>query len=71
VVLSSLISLYFYLKPVVFSFMREKSDLEVGMPSFEDLGVLILSSAVLIIFGILPSLLVRISIFSVASFLKT
>jgi NADH-quinone oxidoreductase subunit N len=71
VVLSSLISLYFYLKPVVFSFMREKSDLEVGMPSFEDLGVLILSSAVLIIFGILPSLLVKISVFSVASFLKT
>lgn len=67
-VISSLISLYFYLKPAVYSFMKAESSLKVEGFSLEDLGVLVVSSAVLIIFGVLPSFLVKVSVYSVASF---
>ena len=69
VVLSSLISLYFYLKPLVYAFMKEESDLAVSY-NVRDYAVIGLSTLVILTVGFFPNLFVKFSLLGVISFVR-
>ncbi len=69
VVLSSLISLYFYLKPVVFIFMKDGGEAKPNH-SAVDYAVVATASFFILMLGLTPNLVAQISLFSVASFIK-
>ncbi len=69
VVLSSLISLYFYLKPLVYIFMKDGGEAEVNR-SAADYAVVATATFFILMFGLTPNLIAQISLFSVASFIK-
>jgi len=69
VMVASLISLGFYLKPIVYAFMKEGEGGEVSL-GFSGLAAVLISSLALIFFGIFPNLVSTVSLLSIASFLK-
>ncbi|TCK05416.1 NADH-quinone oxidoreductase subunit N [Phorcysia thermohydrogeniphila] len=69
VLLSSLLSLYIYLKPLVYVFMKEGSELEVSFSS-TDYVVVGFTSLSILVLGIFPKLVAELSLLSVASFLR-
>ncbi|RKQ63693.1 NADH dehydrogenase subunit N [Thermovibrio guaymasensis] len=69
VMLASLISLGFYLKPIVFAFMKEGR--EEGVPvGFSSYVAVFISSFILIILGLFPEVVSQASLVSLASFIK-
>ena len=69
VLLSSLLSLYVYLKPLVYVFMKEDSDEEVSFSS-ADYVVVAFTTLSILILGIFPKLVAELSLLSVASFIR-
>ncbi|GAB6076598.1 NADH-quinone oxidoreductase subunit N [Desulfurobacterium crinifex] len=69
VVLSSLMSLYFYLKPLVYAFMKGESDLAVSY-NVRDYAVIGLSTLAILIIGFFPNLFVKFSLLGVISFVR-
>jgi len=69
VLLSSLLSLYVYLKPLVYVFMKEDSDEEVSFSS-ADYVVIAFTTLSILILGIFPKLVAELSLLSVASFIR-
>jgi NADH-quinone oxidoreductase subunit N len=69
VVLSSLMSLYFYLKPLVYAFMKGESDLAVSY-NIRDYAVIGLSTLAILIIGFFPNLIVKFSLLGVISFVR-
>ncbi len=69
VMVSSLISLGFYLKPLVYAFMKEgKAErLELGLSSYI---AVVISSLLLVILGLFPEFISQLSLLGLASFLK-
>jgi len=69
VLLSSLISLYVYLKPIVYVFMEDGSELNISFSS-TDYVVVGFSTFSILVLGIFPKLVAELSLLSVASFLR-
>ncbi|WP_456454842.1 NADH-quinone oxidoreductase subunit N [Thermovibrio sp.] len=69
VMVSSLISLGFYLKPLVYAFMKEgkAEQIEVGFSSYV---AVVVSSLLLIVLGLFPEVISQLSLLGLASFLK-
>ena len=67
--ISSLISLYFYLKPVVYAFMKGGRPAEIS-PSAAEYGAFVVTSISLIVFGLFPEIVSRFILFALTSFLK-
>ncbi len=70
VLIASLISLYFYLKPVVYIFMKEGTG-EKFIPGAGEYVATIVSTAAIVIFGLLPEVIAQISIMGLSSFLRS
>ncbi|WP_457755098.1 NADH-quinone oxidoreductase subunit N [Thermovibrio ammonificans] len=68
VLVSSLISLYFYLKPIVYIFMKEGEG--GAFPGPSELAAVVVASAVLVVLGLFPSLVSELSLFGLSSFLR-
>jgi NADH-quinone oxidoreductase subunit N len=69
VVLSSLMSLYFYLKPLVYAFMKGESDLAI-LYNVRDYVVIGLSTLAIVVIGFFPNLVVKFSLLGVISFVR-
>ncbi|WP_456342169.1 NADH-quinone oxidoreductase subunit N [Thermovibrio sp.] len=69
VMVASLISLGFYLKPLVYAFMKEGKEERV-IPGFSAYVAVLISSLVLIFLGLFPEVVSQASLLSLASFLK-
>jgi len=69
ILIASAISLYFYLRPVVYAFMKEG---EAVLPPIEpfELGAVAVTVFFLILFGIFPELISQTSLFALSSFLR-
>jgi NADH-quinone oxidoreductase subunit N len=69
VLISSLLSLYVYLKPLVYVFMKEDSEQKIPFSS-TDYVVIGFTSLSILLLGIFPKLVAELSLLSVASFLR-
>ena len=67
--ISSVISLYFYLRPVVFAFMKEGKPTEFS-PTPVEYGAFIVVSLFLVIFGLFPEVISQASLLSLSSFIR-
>ena len=69
ILVASAISLYFYLRPVVYAFMKEG---EAVLPPIEpfEFGAVAVTVFFLILFGIFPELISQASLFALSSFLR-
>jgi NADH-quinone oxidoreductase subunit N len=67
--IASLISLYFYLKPVVFAFMKSGEPAEFS-PSPAEYGAFVVTALSLVFFGLFPELVSRSILLALTSFIK-
>ncbi len=69
ILIASAISLYFYLRPVVYAFMKEGEAVLPPVEPFE-FGAVAVTVLFLIIFGLFPELISQASLFALSSFLR-
>jgi len=67
--IASLVSLYFYLRPLVFIFMKE-GEPKVAAPGASEYAAVALSSLMLVFLGLFPAVVSQLSLVGLASFLK-
>ena len=69
ILVASAISLYFYLRPVVYAFMKEGEAVLPPVEPFE-FGAVVVTVFFLIVFGLFPELISQVSLFALSSFLR-
>jgi NADH-quinone oxidoreductase subunit N len=69
VLISSVISLYFYLRPLVYAFMKEGESVEFS-PNPIEYGAVVVIVLFLIVFGLFPEVVSQASLLALSSFIR-